>query len=129
MILSKQDLKIHCESGVVGTAEIELLQIKSDCIIRFSFDKKPIDFVNYDFFECLIDLRLYLEHRKCFPLCNGARIDVHCGGMLREASKGCWGYILKGNENIVQDEDEVYIFDFADLELMATVDQQRGVCK
>jgi hypothetical protein len=127
MIVPKQDLKIHCGFSVVKTAKIELFQRKCDCVLRFLFDENTaIDFVNYDFFECLTDLRIYLENKNCFPLCNGARMDICCGGMLREATNGCWGYIVSSNESIVQDEEEVYIFDYADLSLISTVDKCRN---
>jgi hypothetical protein len=115
-ILSKT---IH--EGVVTT----LIEDYSSCNLLFTSSiSQNIKVKSHDCFESLIELRIELEKQGYYLLCNGARKDVYSGGMLREASCGCWGYIMKLGK-IVQEEDEVYIFDYAEPDLVGSVSEQK----
>jgi hypothetical protein len=50
-------------------------------------------------------------------LYNGARRDLNCGGMLRESSCGCFGYIAKLGKYL-DIEDSVNVFDYAEPDLV-----------
>jgi hypothetical protein len=81
-------------------------------------------FEGSDLFVCLINLRLYLEQRKCLLLCNGSRIDVYPSGMSREMSGGRLAYITKIG-NVTNRGDIVDIFEETGIAKIGTVIQQK----
>jgi hypothetical protein len=60
----------------------------SCCLLLTFYDHQNIEVKGYDYFQCLINLRIQLEKQNLNILCNGARKDVCCGGMLRRYSNG-----------------------------------------
>jgi hypothetical protein len=93
--------------------------------IRFVFpNQQEMEFNGHDLFECLISLRRELETRNWKILCNGSRIDVNRSGMSSQMSGGTVLYVMKQLGEQAKFEDNVYIFDECDPELIATVAEQ-----
>jgi len=80
-------------------------------------------FVGSDLFECLVQLRLFLEAKSIFVLCNGSRIDVYPSRLIRQMTNGRMAYILKSNTP-TSSEFLVDIFDKADANKVGTVKEQ-----
>jgi hypothetical protein len=80
---------------------------------------------NRDLFECLIGLRKELVKFRCRPLCNGARLNIHASSMSREMCGGEMAYILHLGEQAKR-EDVVNIFEYAELHLIVSVDEQQN---
>jgi hypothetical protein len=79
---------------------------------------------NDDLFECLIDLRKKLSKLNCRPLCNGARLNINPSSMSRETGGGRMAYILHTGEPAKR-EDIVDIFEYAEPQLIVSVDEQK----
>ena len=84
---------------------------------------QDIEVNGHDYFACLINLRIELEKQKYYPLCNGARRDISCGGMLRESSEGCLAYVIRFGEFCDQ-EDSVDVFEYAEPNSVVSVSGQ-----
>jgi hypothetical protein len=119
-------LEITNNKGDQIVAQIEhfILDYDRKCTLEFncSLTGKLI-FIESDFFECLINLRKELDKYDYYPLCNGARVDVYPSGMCRDMGNGLVAYIQIPNKQ-VNSEDLVNIFDFAESNLIASVDKQ-----
>ncbi len=120
-------LKIQYDDGSIYDGEIHYYQQPSMpwlWIIEFTSPMiKKLKFTNRDVFECLTNLRQELVKYNCRVLCNGARIDVYPSGMCRDMGSGLVAYIFKNGES-VSEKDLVSIFDYADPELIASVEEQ-----
>ncbi|MFD4910609.1 hypothetical protein [Kitasatospora purpeofusca] len=75
-----------------------------------------------DFFEALKSVRLQIEPLSYLLLCNGARVDAHPSGMLRDMTGGSALYILKMKR---VPRERVFIFDRAEADAVGTVADQR----
>jgi hypothetical protein len=94
------------------------------CKIRCTFpDQKDMEFNGDDLFECLIALRKELEIKNWKILCHGSRIDVTPSSMSRQMAGGTVLSVMKLGEQS-KFENNVYIFDECDPELIATVAEQ-----
>lgn len=101
-----------------------VLKDNLNCSILFtSYISQDIEVKGHDYFACLINLRIELEKQNYYPLCNGARRDVSCGGMLRESSEGRLAYIIRLGEYCDLDED-VEVFEYAKPDLVVSVSEQ-----
>jgi hypothetical protein len=94
-------------------------------VIEFTCSTIPkIIFSDNDLFECLIQLRQKLAQISYIPLCNGARCDVYPSRMSREMGGGIMGYVHQLNKHPTND-DLVNIFDYAELSMLVSVDEQK----
>lgn len=83
-----------------------------------------LNFTKSDIFECLIALRQELAKINYRPLCNGARRDVYPSGMCRDMGGGSSAYELKPGKH-TENSDLVHIFDYANPELITSVEEQK----
>ncbi|MEL4898625.1 hypothetical protein [Crocosphaera sp. Alani8] len=115
---------IHICNRTIHKGIIVLDKDNPRCSLLFSSSiSQDIEIEGHDYFKCLIDLRIELEKQNYYLLCNGARRDVNCSGMSREASSGLYGHIMRLGKYIDLD-DEVYIFDYAEPDLVVSVSEQ-----
>jgi hypothetical protein len=122
-----QELKIQHLNGEISTGEIYYHRIDDySCdwnLVFISPVTKKFETTNSDMFECLIDLRQELARHSYRPLCNGARKDVYPSGMCRDMAGGNAAYIMRIGQS-ANLEDLVNIFDYAEPNLIATVEEQ-----
>ncbi|MGL5879620.1 MAG: hypothetical protein ACRC2V_17840, partial [Xenococcaceae cyanobacterium] len=116
---------IHTCNRTIHEGEIILTGDYPNCGFLFTSSiNQDIEVKGHDYFACLINLRIELEKQNYYPLCNGARRDVSCEGMLRESSGGCLGRTVKlGKYRHL--EHDVYIFDYAEPDLVVSVSEQK----
>lgn len=81
-----------------------------------------------DLFDCLCELRIFLEKNGFLILCNGARVDAYPSTMSREMSGGRKVYILKIGEK-ANLESLVHIFAEAPRDKVGTVNEQADYYK
>jgi hypothetical protein len=116
---------IHFCDHIIHEGEIILTGDYPNCDIKFTSSvTQDIEFQGHDYFQCLINLRIELEKQKYYLLCNGARQDFICGGMLRRSSCGCFGSIAKLGKYINR-RDRVSVFDYAKPDLVGSVSKQK----
>ncbi|MGL5804888.1 MAG: hypothetical protein ACRC11_05525, partial [Xenococcaceae cyanobacterium] len=117
-------LLIHTYNHTIHEGIIVLNKDNLNCSILFTSSiSQDIEVKGHDYFACLINLRIELEKQNYYPLCNGARRDVSCGGMLRESSEGRLAYIIRLGEYCDLDED-VEVFEYAKPDLVVSVSEQ-----
>ena len=115
---------IHNVNRTIHEGELKLIGDYPNCGLIFtSAVSRDIEVEGHDYFKCLTNLRIELEKQNYYLLCNGARKDISCGGMLRESSDGCGAYIIRVGEYCHLDED-LYIFDYAEPDLVVSVREQ-----
>lgn len=83
-----------------------------------------ISVIDRDFFESLIQIRIILEKKGFYILCNGARKDVYPSGMTRDMFKGVTAYKIQLGVK-VQVDDRVNIFDECSRDFIVTPQEQR----
>ena len=125
--IQREILKVqYCDETIVD-GEIHYFQQQSKpwkWTIKFTSPVTDnLEFTNGDLFECLTNLRKELLKYNCIALCNGARLDVYPSGMCRDMGSGLVAYISKYGKSI-SEEDLVSIFDYAEPELIASVEEQ-----
>jgi hypothetical protein len=108
------------ESGTVTASGIQPCQLS-----YVGIEMGELEFSDVDYWGALRELRLYLEARGARALCNGARTDVSPSGLTRSMTGGLSAYITRMNAPSSQ-EDRVNIFDYAQPELVGTVQQQEN---
>ncbi|MBE9040923.1 hypothetical protein IQ235_09040 [Oscillatoriales cyanobacterium LEGE 11467] len=92
------------------------------------FEHKLLDkqkFQANDFFDCLCDLRLFLEKERYFILCNGARVDCYPSPMARDMGMGLKVYQMKMGQKAQRTTDLLKTFDRAEISQIGTVEEQR----
>jgi hypothetical protein len=122
-------LKIQRQDGLVKSGYIDYDAQQNNPWLKILKFTSPIDnrvweFIDVDWFECLIQLRMDLAKYHYVPLCNGARLDVYPSGMCRDMGGGSCAYILQ-SQKPASLEDLVDIFDPAPIELIASVEKQK----
>lgn len=133
------------------SVEVPLIKVKSDpscqskCVISYdrvvsyrgeppcvlTFQSSELgehQFSGIDVFECLCNLRRFLEEKGWRILCNGARFDAYPSGMSRDMSGGHKLYIRKIGQH-PQRSDLVKIFDKAEPEKIGTIEEQLSYYK
>ncbi len=116
---------IHTGNSSIHKGKITLNGSYPKCSIQFTSSvSQNIEAKGHDYFQCLINLRIELEKKNYYLLCNGARRDLNCGGGIRRASCGCLGYIIKLGKYLDM-VDIVNIFDYAKPDLVASVSEQK----
>lgn len=96
------------------------------CTIKFeSPDLGHHSFHAKDLFECLCELRRFLEARDWRILCNGARLDAYPSAMSRQMGGGARLYPLRMGEHPKRNEI-LKIFDKTQIDKVGTVDEQRA---
>jgi hypothetical protein len=122
-----ENVKIQCKNGSIIDGIISYSrQQTTPYKWKIEFTSSIIDrmeFTSEDMFECLTKLRQKLVKYNCLLLCNGARLDVYPSGMCRDMGDGLVAHISKPGKS-VNEEDLVYIFDYAEPELIASVEEQ-----
>lgn len=78
-------------------------------------------FYGDDLFNCLCDLRIFLEEHNTKILCNGARIDTYPSSLLRQMGGARKVYILTMGKQATQ---SINIFDKTNVEQIGTVNEQ-----
>lgn len=120
---------IHIYNKTIHEALITLTGDYPNCGILFTSSiTQDIEVKGHDYFKCLLNLRIELEKLNYYILCNGARRDISCGGMLREASDGLSAYIIKLGEYCHVGED-VDIFEYAEPNLVVSIKEQEEFSK
>jgi hypothetical protein len=107
------------QNGSVGSITIT---IATGSICKISF--QSVVYEATDLFCALMLLRAKLEESHRLIACNGARRDVFPSGMAREMSCGRKAYILKPGVRPKR-EDLIDIFDRADADVIASVNEQK----
>jgi hypothetical protein len=123
-----QSLMIQHQDGTIFIGEItEQLHSDQSCTIHFTSSVTGhLKFSDWDFFECLVHLRRKLAQDNYRPLCQGARLSVYPSRMCRDMGNGSVAYEMvmgKHAENLVS------IFDYAEPELIASIDEQKSFFK
>lgn len=103
--------------------EIKIIENPNEILVHNSEIFGSNKFVGTDLFECLVQLRLFLEAQSIYVLCNGSRIDVYPSRLIRQMTNGRMAYILKSNTP-VSSEFLVNIFDKTDANKVGTVKEQ-----
>lgn len=117
-------LLIHIYNRTIHEGAIILTGDYPNCGLIFTSSiSHDIEVKGHDYFQCLLNLRIELEKQNYYILCNGARKDISCGGMLREASDGLSAYIIRLEEYCHLDES-VDIFEYAEPNLVVSVREQ-----
>lgn len=127
---------------MLGTVNLEIIKLSegtnhlSECTLSYQ-NTQPcmIDFQNSelgehhfegrDVFDCLCQLRGFLEKTGWNILCNGARIDAYPSSMSRDMGGGMKLYHLKLGKR-PQRSDLLRIFDRAEPNQIGTIEQQRA---
>lgn len=126
---TSQKLKIQHSSGKVFTGQVQYCRV--DDITRkwnllfTSPVTKTFETVNWNLFECLVDLRRELARFSYQPLCNGARKDIFLSGMCGDMGEGHLGYIIQLEERM-DTNDLVHILDYAAPHLIASIEEQEA---
>jgi hypothetical protein len=95
-----------------------------NCSIEFQHPEiGSYTFSGEDLFECLCDLRDFLEDRDWYIVCNGSRIDAYTSGMARQMSGGEKIY-LHNSENINGNRRTVNLFGATDPDKVSNVAEQ-----
>ena len=117
---------IHIRDRTIHKGIIVLTRDCPNCALLFTSSvTQDIKVKGHDYFQCLINLRIELEKLNYYPLCNGARKNISCGGMLREASEGRLAYLVRLEEYCHLDED-IEVFDYAEPDLVVSVSEQEA---
>ncbi len=94
--------------------------------LRFSLNSEvQYEIEGTDLFDCLAKLRENLDKRHLMLLCNGSRVDVYPSSMMRQMSGGRIAYIHRLGKHCTN-EDVVDIFDFAEANMIGTVQEQKS---
>jgi hypothetical protein len=120
-------LKIQNEEGFVFDAKVEYFSISwSNWILEFTSPiTEKLSFIGEDVFECLTQLRIELAKYGYKPLCAGARLDVYPSGMARDMGDGLSAQVISSEPtNDWEDIQHVSIFDYAEPDLIASVEEQ-----
>lgn len=127
---------------MVGTVNLQIIKVSeetnqlSECTLFYQNTQPSIiDFQNYelgdhhfegrDIFDCLCQLRAFLEKKGWNILCNGARIDAYPSSMSRDMGGGMKLYHLKLGKR-PQRSDLLRIFDNAEPDKIGTIEEQRA---
>lgn len=118
-------LKIQDEQGFIIDAQVQYFSPSwPNWILEFTSPSiKKLSFTATDVFECLTQLRLELAQYGYKPLCNGARLNVYPSGMCRDMGNGLSAYVFTPGKQ-VDSEDLVGIFDYAEPDSIASVEEQ-----
>jgi hypothetical protein len=127
---SLQPLIIQHQDGTIVTGEIAArLHDDRSCTIQFTSSVTDhLEFTDWDFFECLVHLRQKLAQYNYRPLCKGARLNVYPSRMCRDMSSGSVAYEMTIGKH-ADTKDLVSIFDYAEPELIASIDEQKSFFK
>jgi hypothetical protein len=82
-------------------------------------------FEDVDFFDCLKQLRIWLQGRGIRPLCNGARRNAFVSGMSSQMGAGRLAYLVTPGQ-VPREEDLVDIFGEAAPADVVTVEEQEA---
>ncbi|MBW4649009.1 MAG: hypothetical protein KME06_09925 [Kastovskya adunca ATA6-11-RM4] len=94
------------------------------CVLTFQNSEfGEQQFSGKDIFECLCNLRRFLEEKDWRILCNGACFDAYPSGMSRDMGGGYKLYIRQMGQH-PQRSDLVKIFDKTAPEKIGTVEEQ-----
>jgi hypothetical protein len=100
----------------------------SCCLLLILYGHQNIEVKGYDYFKCLINLRIQLEKQNLNILCNGATKDVCCEGMLRRYSNGLQGHIIKLGQYISED-NKLSIFGYSEPNTVVSINEQKKFYK
>jgi hypothetical protein len=119
-------LKIQDRQGSIINAQVEYFSPSwPNWILEFTSPiTEKLSFTATDVFECLTQLRLELAKHGCKPLCAGARLDVYLSGMHRDMGSGLSAQIMSLGSEVDWKELQVGIFDYAEPDLVASVEEQ-----
>ena len=120
-------LKIQDEQGSIFDAQVEYFSPSwYEWTLEFTWTiTEKLSFTEGDVFECLTKLRLELAKYGYRPLCAGARLNVYPSGMARDMGNGLSAQVMSTEPALDwQDVIHVSIFDYAEPELIASVEEQ-----
>ncbi len=121
----QQELQIQHNNGSIVKRQLFRYIRSNPCKIRFTSSVTPdIECDNTNFFECLTSLRRELTKLNYQPLCNGARLDTYIFRNSIEMLRGNKVYIITFGK-IPSHDDSLFIFDYADPDLIVSIDTQR----
>lgn len=121
-----ETLKIQTAEGKLFDAKLTYYGGGRKWTLEFTSPiTEKLSFNEGDVFECLTQLRLELAKYGCKPLCAGARIDVYPSGMSRDMGGGKLLQVFSSEPtNEWEDVKHVWIFDYAEPDLIASVEEQ-----
>jgi hypothetical protein len=122
-----RSLKIQNERGFVINTQIEYFSTSlPNWTLEFTSPiTEKLSFTEGDLFECLTQLRLELAKYGYKPLCAGARLDVYPSGMARDMGDGLSAQVMRSEHTTEgKDVQHVSIFDYAEPDLIASVEEQ-----
>jgi hypothetical protein len=120
-------LKIQDEQGFFIDAQVEYFSLSfRNWTLEFTSPiTEKLSFTEGDVFECLTQLRLELAKYGYKPLCAGARLDVYPSGMARDMGNGLSAQVMSSDPTTEwEDVQHIYIFDYAEPNLIASVEEQ-----
>lgn len=123
--MKEEPIKILTNAGQTESCKLYYDMELDPCVLEF--DSKSLGrsrYLDRDIFECVVQLRLFLESKGYLLLCNASRIDCYPSGMSRSMSKGRVLNILRIGEHSGK-MDTARIFDYAAPKQVATVEGQR----
>lgn len=116
-------VKVRLADGTIKECSIEIPPPLPWKFIFSGLDLKPSEFTGRDLFEALIALRLELEKIGAQLLCAGARLCVFPSGMSRDMGGGRKAFVTRLGSPM--NEEAFDIFDYAEPELVSSVDKQK----
>lgn len=126
---SEQEVEIADATGAHYPANMKMRVDQGKCYILFSntvFENIELD--GHDFFDCLLKLRLFLESKNFLLLCKASMKNVSVSSMSSQMGHGVKAYCLEMNQPASL-KNMVNIFDYAPLECVSTVEEQRQFYK
>ncbi len=81
-----------------------------------------------DLFNCLVEVRKYLEGQGYLLLCNGSRPNIFCSAMSRQGNGGVKAYVITIGQQADR-KDLVRIFDPAERTDVGSVQDQEKFVK
>jgi hypothetical protein len=119
------DVKVRLQDSNIKELSIKVSKRPPWWLSYGDFDGTPQRIEELDLFGALVVLRGSFEERGCRLLCAGARRDAWASSMSRDMGGGRKVNIVTIGKHATLDT-LVDIFDYAEPELVGTVDEQRA---
>lgn len=117
-------LKVSLPSGGMEDCRLEFSQASPFKLVAQSSTLGTVEVQDDSLFGALVRLRTVAEAAGCRLLCNAARLNAYPSRMSLEMGGGRKVYVLKPGQQ-ARRGDMVDIFDYAPIEEVATVQEQR----
>ncbi|MGA3171317.1 MAG: hypothetical protein ABSE62_09905 [Chthoniobacteraceae bacterium] len=118
-------VRISTKNGTIISCELQIGGNPPNRIVFSEAGHESTNFFGIDLFDAFINMRLELEGQGLQLLCIGCRSDVWPSGMSRDMGGGRKAYITHMDRRSAH-ADLVDIFDYATLETVGTVAEQKA---